>query len=33
MYMILDEMFLAGEIHETSKPFILQRLQIMERLE
>jgi AP-2 complex subunit sigma-1 len=31
--MILDEMFLAGEIQETSKPVILQRLQLLEKLE
>jgi AP-2 complex subunit sigma-1 len=33
VYMILDEMFLAGEIQETSKPVILQRLQLLEKLE
>lgn len=33
VYMILDEMFLAGEIQETSKPVILGRLQNLEKLE
>eukprot|EP01027_Heterolobosea_sp_BB2_P026385 GEZU01040631.1.p1 GENE.GEZU01040631.1~~GEZU01040631.1.p1 ORF type:complete len:143 (-),score=37.99 GEZU01040631.1:172-600(-) len=32
VYMILDEMFLAGEVQETSKPVILQRLQTLENL-
>jgi hypothetical protein len=31
--MILDEMFLAGEVQETSKPVILNRLQMVEKLE
>jgi AP-2 complex subunit sigma-1 len=33
VYMILDEMFLAGEIQETSKPIILARLQALEKME
>jgi AP-2 complex subunit sigma-1 len=33
VYMILDEMFLAGEVQETSKPVILNRLQMVEKLE
>ncbi len=31
VYMILDEMFLAGEVQETSKPVVLQRLQALEK--
>lgn len=33
VYMILDEMFLAGEVHESSKPTILQRLTVLEKLD
>ncbi|KAL9645382.1 hypothetical protein ABK040_002581 [Willaertia magna] len=33
VYMILDEMFLAGEIEETAKAVILSRLQLLDKLE
>lgn len=33
VYMVIDEMFLAGEIQETSKPVILQRLQMLEKMD
>ncbi|KAF0980799.1 hypothetical protein FDP41_013282 [Naegleria fowleri] len=33
VYMILDEMFMAGEIEETAKPVILSRLQLLDKLE
>ncbi|GAA5933692.1 Aps2p [Sporobolomyces koalae] len=33
VYAILDEVFLAGEIEETSKQVILERLEYLERLE
>ncbi|TIA83669.1 hypothetical protein E3P98_00669 [Wallemia ichthyophaga] len=33
VYAILDEVFLAGEIEETSKQVILNRLEYLERLE
>ncbi|KAA1083076.1 AP-2 complex subunit sigma [Puccinia graminis f. sp. tritici] len=33
VYSILDEVFLAGEIEETSKSVILERLDYLERLE
>lgn len=32
VYLILDEMFLAGEIMETSKPAILNRMTALELL-
>jgi len=31
--MILDEMYMAGEIEETAKPVILSRLQLLDKLE
>ena len=33
VYAILDEMFLAGEIEETSKDVVLSRLETLEKLE
>ncbi|KAG0146597.1 hypothetical protein CROQUDRAFT_722801 [Cronartium quercuum f. sp. fusiforme G11] len=33
VYSILDEVFLAGEIEETSKTVILERLEFLEKLE
>ena len=33
VYAILDEVFLAGEIEETSKQVILERLEYLERLD
>lgn len=33
VYAILDEVFLAGEIEETSKSVILDRLDFLEKLE
>lgn len=33
VYAILDECFLAGEVEETSKQVILDRLEYLERLE
>jgi hypothetical protein len=33
VYAILDEVFLAGEIEETSKEVVLQRLEQLEKLE
>jgi AP-2 complex subunit sigma-1 len=33
VYAILDEVFLAGEMEETSKQVILDRLEFLERLE
>jgi hypothetical protein len=33
VYAILDEIFLAGEIEETSKDVVLQRLEELEKLE
>jgi AP-2 complex subunit sigma-1 len=33
VFMIFDEMFLGGEVQETSKPLILNRLQLLEKLE
>lgn len=33
VYAILDECFLAGEVEETSKQVILDRLEFLERLE
>ncbi len=33
VYMILDEIFLAGEIQETSKASLLQRLTELDKLE
>jgi hypothetical protein len=33
VYAILDEIFLAGEVEETSKDVVLQRLEELERLE
>ena len=33
VYAILDEIFLAGEIEETSKEVVLYRLEELERLE
>ncbi|KAG2393020.1 hypothetical protein C9374_009597 [Naegleria lovaniensis] len=33
VYMILDEMYMAGEIEETAKPVILSRLQLLDKLE
>ncbi|CAO1617329.1 unnamed protein product [Jaminaea pallidilutea] len=33
VYAILDEIFLAGEIQETSKNIVLKRLEALERLE
>jgi AP-2 complex subunit sigma-1 len=33
VYAILDEIFLAGEIEETSKEVVLSRLDELERLE
>ncbi len=33
VYMILDEMFLGGEVQETSKMAIMQRLNELDRLE
>ena len=33
VYAILDEIFLAGEIEETSKDVVLSRLEALEKLE
>lgn len=33
VYAILDEVFLAGEIEESSKTVILERLDFLEKLE
>ena len=33
VYAILDEVFLAGEIEETSKDVVLARLEALEKLE
>jgi AP-2 complex subunit sigma-1 len=33
VYAILDEIFLAGEIEETSKDVVLSRLETLEKLE
>lgn len=33
VYAILDEIFLAGEIEETSKDVVLSRLEELEKLE
>jgi len=33
VYAILDEIFLAGEIEETSKDVVLARLETLEKLE
>jgi len=33
LYTILDEMYLAGEVQETSKRVILERIQILDKLE
>ena len=33
VYMIIDELFLAGEVQETSKPVILHRVQLVEKLD
>ncbi len=33
VYAILDEIFLAGEIEETSKDVVLARLDVLEKLE
>lgn len=33
VYAILDEVFLAGEIEETSKQVVLERLDYLEKLE
>jgi AP-2 complex subunit sigma-1 len=33
VYAILDEIFLAGEIEETSKQVVLDRLDYLEKLE
>ena len=33
VYAILDEIFLAGEIEETSKQVILDRLDVLEKLD
>lgn len=33
VYAILDEIFLAGEIEETSKTVVLDRLDYLEKLE
>jgi len=33
VYMILDEMYLAGEIQETSRTLIINRLQALEKME
>lgn len=33
VYAILDEMFLAGEIEETSKKIVLERIEEFERLD
>jgi AP-2 complex subunit sigma-1 len=33
VYAILDEVFLAGEIEETSKQVVLDRLDYLEKLE
>jgi AP-2 complex subunit sigma-1 len=33
VYAILDEVFLAGEIQETSKDVVLFRLEVLEKLE
>jgi AP-2 complex subunit sigma-1 len=33
VYAILDEVFLAGEIEETSKDVVLSRLEELEKLE
>ena len=33
VYMIIDELFLAGEVQETSKPIILHRVQSVEKLD
>lgn len=33
VYAILDEVFLAGEVEETSKSVILERLEYLEKLE
>jgi hypothetical protein len=33
VYAILDEVFLAGEVEETSKQVILERLEFLEKLE
>ncbi|CAK5284705.1 unnamed protein product [Mycena citricolor] len=33
VYAILDEVFLAGEIEETSKEVVLERLEVLEKLE
>jgi len=33
VYAILDEIFLAGEIEETSKDVVLMRLEELEKLE
>lgn len=32
-YLVLDEMFLAGEIQETSRFVILKKLQMLEKLQ
>lgn len=33
VYAILDEVFLAGEIEETSKQVVLSRLELLDKLE
>lgn len=33
VYMVLDEMYLAGEIQETSRQVVLERLQILEKMD
>ncbi|KAJ9451191.1 AP-2 complex subunit sigma [Diplonema papillatum] len=33
VYMVIDELFLAGEVHETSKVRVLRRLQEIEQLD
>ena len=33
VYAILDEIFLAGEVQETSKDVVLSRLDVLDRLE
>jgi len=33
LYMIVDEMYLAGEVQETSKRVVLERVQMLDKLE
>eukprot|EP00906_Rhabdomonas_costata_P005210 RCo007834 len=33
VYMIIDELFLAGEVQETSKPVVLHRVQTIEKMD